>query len=118
MPLLNDLLDFNDHPLIPPPSAQLLPNICPLSGCSIAFSFHPCHRQTPSFAGDMVVWMVVCMAFFRNEPITEIVRRLNLSADGEAGTQLLARSAITQASNASGLPPWSGCFARRLMSGG
>ena len=57
------------------------------------------------------------MAFFRNEPITEIVRRLNLSADGEAGTQLLARSAITQASNASGLPPWSGCFARRLMSG-
>ena len=37
MPLLNDLLDFNDHPLIPPPSAQLLPNICPLSGCSIAF---------------------------------------------------------------------------------
>ena len=118
MPLLNDLLDFNDHPLIPPPSAQLLPNICPLSGCSIAFSFHPCHRQTPSFAGDMVVWMVVCMAFFRNEPITEIVRRLNLSADGEAGTQLLARSAITQAGQRVGAAPWSGCFARRLMSGG
>ena len=44
------------------------------------------------------------MAFFRNEPITEIVRRLNLSADGEAGTQLLARSAITRPGNASGLP--------------
>ena len=23
MPLLNDLLDFSDHPLMPPPSAQL-----------------------------------------------------------------------------------------------
>jgi len=55
--------------------------------------------------GDMVVWMVVCMAFFRNEPIAEIVRRLNLSADGEAGTQLLARSAITQARQRVGAAP-------------
>ncbi|EDS6597413.1 hypothetical protein YQ38_003746 [Salmonella enterica subsp. enterica] len=23
MPLLNDLLDFSDHPLMPPPSAQM-----------------------------------------------------------------------------------------------
>ena len=104
MPLLNDLLDFNDHPLIPPPSAQLFTEHLPVEWLQHCLSFHPCHRQTPSFAGDMVVWMVVCMAFFRNEPITEIVRRLNLSADGEAGTQLLARSAITQAGNASGLP--------------
>ncbi len=37
------------------------------------------------------------MAFFRNEPITDVVRRLNLSADGEAGMNLLARSAVTQA---------------------
>ena len=113
---LNDLLDFNDHPLIPPPSAQLLPNICPLSGCSIAF-FPPMPPSDAVVCRGYGRLMVVCMAFFRNEPITEIVRRLNLSADGEAGTQLLARSAITQASNASGLPPWSGCFARRLMSG-
>ena len=27
-----------------------------------------------------------------NEPITDVVRRLNLSADGEAGMNLLARS--------------------------
>lgn len=32
-----------------------------------------------------------------NEPITDVVRRLNLSADGEAGMNLLARSAVTQA---------------------
>ena len=29
------------------------------------------------------------MAFFRNEPITDVVRRLNLSADDEAGMNLL-----------------------------
>ena len=104
MPLLNDLLDFNDHPLIPPPSAQLLPNICPLSGCSIAFLFPPMPPSDAVVCRGYGRLMVVCMAFFRNEPITEIVRRLNLSADGEAGTQLLARSAITQAGNASGLP--------------
>lgn len=39
--------------------------------------------------------MVVAMAFFRNEPITDVVRRLNLSADGEVGMNLLARSAVT-----------------------
>ena len=33
------------------------------------------------------------MAFFRNEPITDVVRRLSLDADGEAGMNLLARSA-------------------------
>ncbi len=33
------------------------------------------------------------MAFFRNESITDVVRRLNLSADGKAGMNLLARSA-------------------------
>ena len=30
MPLLNDLLDFNDHPLIPPPSAQLFTEHLPV----------------------------------------------------------------------------------------
>ncbi len=43
---------------------------------------------------DMVIWMVVTMAFFRNAPITDVVRRLNLSADGEAGMNLLAHSML------------------------
>ena len=76
MPLLNDLLDFNDHPLIPPPSAQLLPNICPLSGCSIAFSFHPCHRQTPSFAGDMVVGWWSAWRFSAMNPLPRLFAAL------------------------------------------
>lgn len=106
MPLLNDLLDFNDHPLIPPPSAQLFTEHLPvewLQHC-LSLSTHATVRRR-RLPGDMVVWMVVCMAFFRNEPITEIVRRLNLSADGEAGTQLLARSAITQARQRVGAAP-------------
>lgn len=49
--------------------------------------------------------MVVAMAFFRNEPITDVVRRLNLSADGEAGINLLARSAVTQARQRVGAAP-------------
>lgn len=53
----------------------------------------------------MVIWMVVAMAFFRNEPITDVVRRLNLSADGEAGINLLARSAVTQARQRVGAAP-------------
>ena len=40
-----------------------------------------------------------------NEPITDVVRRLNLSADGEAGMNLLARSAVTQARQRVGATP-------------
>ncbi|KZN42958.1 hypothetical protein N482_19305 [Pseudoalteromonas luteoviolacea NCIMB 1942] len=38
-------------------------------------------RKLPS---DMVLWLVVSMAFFRNEPIAEVARRLNICAEGLA----------------------------------
>ena len=57
------------------------------------------------YRGDIVIWMVVVMAFFRNEPITDVVRRLNLSADGEAGINLLTRSVVTQARQRVGAAP-------------
>ncbi len=44
------------------------------------------------------------MAFFRNEPITDVVRRLKLRADGEAGINLLTRSVVTQRASAWGRP--------------
>lgn len=99
MPLLNDLLDFSDHPLMPPPSAQLffaehLP-VEWIQHC-LTLSAHATVRRR-RLPGNVVIWMVVAMAFFRNEPITDVVRRLNLSADGEAGMNLLTRSAVTQA---------------------
>ncbi len=51
-------------------------------------------RRLPN---DMVLWLVVGMAFFRNEPIAEVARRLNICADGLADEALLAKSALTQA---------------------
>ncbi len=57
------------------------------------------------YRGDIVIWMVVVMAFFRNEPITDVVRRLKLRADGEAGINLLTRSVVTQGAPARGGPP-------------
>nr|UMW92903.1 Transposase, Avin_45320 family [Escherichia coli] len=57
------------------------------------------------YRGDIVIWMVVVMAFFRNEPITDVVRRLKLSADGKAGINLLTRSVVTQARQRVGAAP-------------
>lgn len=51
-------------------------------------------RRLPS---DMVLWLVVGMAFFRNEPIAEVARRLNICAEGLADEKLLAKSALTEA---------------------
>ena len=58
------------------------------------------------------------MAFFRNEPVTDIVRRLNLRADGEAGPQLLARSAITQARQRVGAAPIEWLFRKTAQTWG
>ncbi|HAI0065390.1 TPA: IS4 family transposase [Escherichia coli] len=106
MPLLNDLLDFSDHPLMPPPSAQLFAEHLPVEWIQhcLTLSAHATVRRR-RLPGDMVIWMVVAMAFFRNEPITDVVRRLNLSADGEAGMNLLARSAVTLARQRVGAAP-------------
>lgn len=49
-------------------------------------------RRLPS---DMVLWLVVGMAFFRNEPISEVARRLNICAEGLANDALLADSALS-----------------------
>ncbi len=119
MPLLDDLLSFSDHPLLPPPSAQIFAEHLPvewLQHC-LSLSTHATVRRR-RLPGDMVVWMVVCMAFFRNEPITDIVRRLNLSADGEAGMQLLARSAITQARQRVGAAPVEWLFRQTARTWG
>ncbi len=51
-------------------------------------------RRLPS---DMVLWLVVGMAFFRNEPIAEVARRMNICAEGLADEKLLAKSALTEA---------------------
>jgi len=59
---------------------------------------------------DMVVSLVIGMAMFRNEPINEVARRLNICADGLAGDELLARSALSQARQRLGEEPMKWLF--------
>lgn len=66
-------------------------------------------RRLPS---DMVLWLVVGMAMFRHEPINEVARRLNLSADGLANDTLLARSGLSQARQRLGEAPLQWLFKR------
>lgn len=59
-------------------------------------------RRLPS---DQVLWLVLGMALFRNEPISEVARRLNLCAQGLASDSLLARSGVSQARQRLGAEP-------------
>jgi len=46
---------------------------------------------------DRVLWLVLGMALFRDEPVHEVARRLNTCAQGLASDKLLARSGVTNA---------------------
>ena len=59
-------------------------------------------RRLPA---DMVLWLVVGMALFRSEPITEVARRLNICAEGLANDVLLAKSALSHARQRLGKQP-------------
>ena len=50
------------------------------------------------------------MAFFRNEPISEVARRLNICAEGLANDALLADSALSQARQRLGKQPLEWLF--------
>jgi IS4 transposase len=59
-------------------------------------------RRLPS---DQVLWLVIGMALFRNEPIHEVARRLNICAQGLANESLLAKSGVTNARKRLGSEP-------------
>lgn len=58
------------------------------------------------------------MAFFRNEPITDVVHRLNLSADGEAGMTCWPPRAVTQARQRVGAAPVEWLFRQTAQTWG
>lgn len=64
-------------------------------------------RRLPA---DMVLWLVIGMAFFRNEPIGEVARRLNICAEGLANETLLAKSGISKARERLGEQPMAWLF--------
>ncbi len=76
---------------------------------SLSLSSHATIRRR-RLPQDMVLWLVVGMAMFRNEPVNEVARRLNISADGLANDQLLARSGLSQARQRLGAEPMAWLF--------
>lgn len=59
-------------------------------------------RRLPA---DQVLWLVLGMAIFRDEPVHEVARRLNICAQGLASQSLLARSGVTEARKRLGAEP-------------
>ena len=64
-------------------------------------------RRLPS---DQVLWLVLGMALFRDEPVHEVARRLNICAQGLASLDLPARSGISQARARLGADPIEDLF--------
>lgn len=64
-------------------------------------------RRLPS---DQVLWLVLGMALFRDEPVHEVARRLNICAQGLASHDLLARSGVTEARKRLGADPLEWLF--------
>lgn len=64
-------------------------------------------RRLPS---DQVLWLVLGMALFRDEPVHEVARRLNICAQGLASLDLPARSGISQARARLGADPVEDLF--------
>lgn len=59
-------------------------------------------RRLPT---DQVLWLVLGMALFRDEPVHEVARRLNICAQGLSCDHLLARSGLTEAHKRLGADP-------------
>ncbi|BDY05632.1 IS4 family transposase [Ferrimonas sp. YFM] len=89
---LNDVMD--SHDASPSAFAEHLPVewIEAATGLSAQATIR--RRRLPS---DMVLWLTIGMAFFRDEPISEVARKLNICANGLANDELLAPSALSQA---------------------
>ena len=98
MSLSQALVDTNDCSSELIPSFEVFANHLPLDWIQAALSLSSQatirRRRLPS---DMVLWLVIGMALFRNEPVDEVARRLNICASGLASDELLARSALSQA---------------------
>jgi hypothetical protein len=113
MSLSQDLFDASecssDFPYSPEVLTEHLPSDWIQSALSLSSHATIRRRRLP---GDRVLWLVMGMAMFRNEPISEVARRLNICASGLANDELLARSALTQARQRLGEEPIKWLFKR------
>jgi len=96
MPVQHDLLDlaelFNFSDLSS--FTQHIPIEWVESALRLSSSATIRRRRLPA---DQVLWLVLGMALFRDEPVHEVARRLNICAQGLASDKLLARSGVSNA---------------------
>ncbi|HET8807195.1 MAG TPA: IS4 family transposase [Methylophaga sp.] len=92
--LLSDLVSSDYYPQSVSVFAEHIPHDCLQLATQHANQVTVRRRKLVS---EYVLWLVVGMAFFRNEPLIEIARRMNISLDGQSVDTVLAKSALTQA---------------------
>ena len=109
MPVQYDLLDLNELFNFSNISSftQNIPIEWVESALKLSESATIRRRRLPS---DQVLWLVLGMALFRDEPVHEVARRLNICAKGLASEDLLARSGVTNARTRLGAAPVESLF--------
>ena len=80
---LGDLFNFSDLSTF----TQNIPIEWVASALNLSAHATIRRRRLPS---DQVLWLVLGMALFRDEPVHEVARRLNICAQGLASDQLVA----------------------------
>lgn len=95
---LGDLFNFSDLSTF----TQNIPVEWVASALDLSAQASIRRRRLPT---DQVLWLVLGMALFRDEPVHEVARRLNICAQGLATDHLLARSGVTQARKRLGADP-------------
>jgi hypothetical protein len=100
---LGELLNFSDLSTF----TQNIPIEWVASALDLSTQATIRRRRLPS---DQVLWLVLGMALFRDEPVHEVARRLNICAQGLASHDLLARSGVTEARKRLGADPLEWLF--------
>ena len=95
---LGDLFNFSDLSTF----TQNIPVEWVASALDLSAQASIRRRRLPT---DQVLWLVLGMALFRDEPVHEVARRLNICAQGLATDHLLARSGVTEARKRLGSDP-------------
>lgn len=95
---LGDLFNFSDLSTF----TQNIPVEWVASALDLSSQATIRRRRLPA---DQVLWLVLGMALFRDEPVHEVARRLNICAQGLATDHLLARSGVTEARKRLGADP-------------
>ena len=108
---IDDLHSFTDHSTF----SQNIPVEWIESALELSSKATIRRRRLPS---DQVLWLVVGMALFRNEPIDEVARRLNICAQGLANDTLLAKSGLSAARQRLGAQPLEWLFGRTALHWG